>query len=235
MTVPKRFRRNSAIPKVFVLHKADLAPTDSQDIIGVRATTPLRTISDLIADGKTDRTILKQAITEALARGLVTRRQSNVPILRPKCARRSIHSWRKAQVPGGKAYNTPQAHRTALEARLLQLSKRTGTDLQRLRRRVAFDRLLARMFIEGRSSFLVPERRLCHRAQNRDCPDDQDINLSIAARGAITPESLHRKVDDAASLDLADGLVFQVGESILDLDAAPQGGSRFPVQARMAG
>jgi hypothetical protein len=38
-----------------------------------------------------------------------------------------------------------------------------------------------------------------------------------------------------ASLDLADGFVFQVGESILVLDAAPQGGSRFPVQARMAG
>jgi len=42
-------------------------------------------------------------------------------------------------------------------------------------------------------------------------------------------------VDDAASLDLADGFVFQIGESILDLDAAPQGGSRFPVKARMAG
>ena len=42
-------------------------------------------------------------------------------------------------------------------------------------------------------------------------------------------------VDDAASLGLADGFVFQVGESILDLDAAPQGGSRFPVRARMAG
>jgi hypothetical protein len=63
----------------------------------------------------------------------------------------------------------------------------------------------------------------------------KDVDLSIAAREAITPESLHRMVDDAASLDLADGFIFQVGESILDLDAAPQGGSRFPVQARMAG
>jgi hypothetical protein len=42
-------------------------------------------------------------------------------------------------------------------------------------------------------------------------------------------------VDDAASVDLADGFVFQISESILDLDAAPQGGSRFPVQAHMAG
>ena len=63
----------------------------------------------------------------------------------------------------------------------------------------------------------------------------KNIDLSIAAREAISPESLHRMVDDAASLDLADGFVFQVGGSILNLDAAPQGGSRFPVQARMAG
>jgi len=75
MTVPKGFRRNSAIPKVLVLHKADLAPTDGQDILGVRATTPLRTVADLIEEGKTDRTILKQAISEGLTRGLVTRRQ----------------------------------------------------------------------------------------------------------------------------------------------------------------
>ena len=75
MTVPQRFRRNSAIPRVLVLHKADLAPGDSQDIFGVRATTPLRTISDLTSEGKTDRAILKQAISEGLARGLVTRRQ----------------------------------------------------------------------------------------------------------------------------------------------------------------
>ena len=75
MTVPKHFRRSSAIPKVLVLHKADLDTGDSQDIVGVRATTPLRTISDLISEGKTDRTILKQAITEGFGRGLVTRRQ----------------------------------------------------------------------------------------------------------------------------------------------------------------
>lgn len=75
MTVPKWFRRNSAVPKALVLHKADLAPTDSQDVLGVRATTVLRTIADLIAAGKTDESILKQAIAEGLARGLVTRRQ----------------------------------------------------------------------------------------------------------------------------------------------------------------
>jgi hypothetical protein len=40
---------------------------------------------------------------------------------------------------------------------------------------------------------------------------------------------------EAVSLDLEDGFVFVIGEPGLDLDAAPYGGSRFPVDARMAG
>src|SRR5215475_10653882 len=91
MTVPKAFRRNSAIPKILVLHKADLEPTDSQDIVGVRATTPQRTIADLIAAGKTEAGILKQAVAEGLARGLVTRRQIERAKLSPD-ARAQIDS-----------------------------------------------------------------------------------------------------------------------------------------------
>jgi predicted nucleotidyltransferase component of viral defense system len=139
-------------------------------------------------------------------------------------------------MPSGKTYKTPQALRTALEARLLGIANRTGTDLQRLRRRVAFDRLLARMFSEkqGRPAWYL-KGGYAIELRIETARTTKDIDLSIAAREAITPESLHRLVDDAASIDLADGFVFQVGESILDLDAAPQGGSRFPVQARMAG
>jgi predicted transcriptional regulator of viral defense system len=91
MSVPKAFRRTSAIPKVLILHKADLAPADSQDMFGVRATTPLRTIADLITGGKADASILKQAIDEAMARGLITRRQIERAEL-PVDVRRQIDS-----------------------------------------------------------------------------------------------------------------------------------------------
>lgn len=40
---------------------------------------------------------------------------------------------------------------------------------------------------------------------------------------------------EAASLDFEDGFVFVIGEPGLDLDAAPYGGSRFPVDALVAG
>lgn len=48
-----------------------------------------------------------------------------------------------------KKYATPAAFRRALEDRLQAIAKKEGVDLQRLRRQVAFDRLLARLFQVG--------------------------------------------------------------------------------------
>ncbi|HZY72405.1 MAG TPA: nucleotidyl transferase AbiEii/AbiGii toxin family protein [Edaphobacter sp.] len=139
-------------------------------------------------------------------------------------------------MPGGKAYKTPQALRIALEARLLETAKRTGIDLQRLRRRVACDRLLARMFSarSDRPAWYL-KGGYAIELRIKSARTTKDIDLSIAGREPIDAAQLHQMVDDAASLDLADGFLFQVGESILSLDTAPKGGSRFPVQARMAG
>lgn len=48
-----------------------------------------------------------------------------------------------------KSYKTAGAFRTALETRLQVRAREEATDLQRLRRQVAFDRFLARMFSKG--------------------------------------------------------------------------------------
>jgi hypothetical protein len=45
-----------------------------------------------------------------------------------------------------KRYATAAAFRRALEDRLQDIAGKEGVDLQRLRRQVAFDRLLARLF-----------------------------------------------------------------------------------------
>ena len=50
---------------------------------------------------------------------------------------------------GAKSYKTAGAFRAALETRLQTRAREKGTDLQRLRRQVAFDRFLARMFSKG--------------------------------------------------------------------------------------
>jgi len=75
MTVPKRFRRNSQIPEMLVLHRADLAKEDIQEMHGMRVTRPLRTITDLLRSRRVDRSQLRKAVEEALQRGLFNRKQ----------------------------------------------------------------------------------------------------------------------------------------------------------------
>lgn len=48
-------------------------------------------------------------------------------------------------------YNSGPALRTALEERLKKISRDEAIDLQRLRRQVAFDRFLVRLFARDRS------------------------------------------------------------------------------------
>jgi len=74
MTVPKEFRRN-VIPGILVLHRAELKPSEVQEMHGVRVTRPLRTITDLLQGDGTDRTQLKLALDEALRRGLIVRKE----------------------------------------------------------------------------------------------------------------------------------------------------------------
>jgi predicted transcriptional regulator of viral defense system len=73
MTVPAHFRRSSEIPGILVLHYADLAAEDIQVARGFKYTRPLRTILDLIEADSVERTFLRQALRQALHRGLITR------------------------------------------------------------------------------------------------------------------------------------------------------------------
>ena len=74
MTVPKEFRRN-VIPDILVLHRAELKPSEVQEMHGVRVTRALRTITDLLQGSGTDRSQLKLAFGEALRRGLIVRKE----------------------------------------------------------------------------------------------------------------------------------------------------------------
>src|SRR5271170_2396970 len=75
MTVPQNFRRNSEIPGILVLHYADLPASDVQTVQGFKITRPLRAILDLIEAGTVERNFIRQAIRQAVNRGLVTRQQ----------------------------------------------------------------------------------------------------------------------------------------------------------------
>src|SRR6266851_1409525 len=75
MTVPAGFRRNSDIPGILILHYADLPEGDVQTAQGFRFTRPLRTILDLIEAGTVEQRFIRQALRQAVDRGLITRHQ----------------------------------------------------------------------------------------------------------------------------------------------------------------
>ena len=75
MTVPSDFRRNGEIPGILVLHYADLPKSDVQAGSGFKFTRPLRTILDLIETGTVERNFIRQALRQAVERGLITRQQ----------------------------------------------------------------------------------------------------------------------------------------------------------------
>jgi len=73
MTVPTSFRRSSEIPRVLVLHFADLSESDIGAADGVRVIKPIRTILDLLEGGEVPPATLRQALHEGLRRGLIRR------------------------------------------------------------------------------------------------------------------------------------------------------------------
>ncbi len=75
MTVPKHFRKGTAIPKNLVLHFADLSRDEVIAQQGYLVTTPLRTIVDIVEEGKLSFDLIVQAIQDAIRKGLISRNE----------------------------------------------------------------------------------------------------------------------------------------------------------------
>lgn len=69
LTVPQSFRKRP--PRTVILHASAIASADAEDRSGFRVTTPLRTLADAAASGAIPTEQLRQAIKDALERGLV--------------------------------------------------------------------------------------------------------------------------------------------------------------------
>lgn len=70
LTVPRGFRQKS---DAVILHRAELTRSDIEDRMGYRVTTPPRAIAECAAAGE-DQDILDAAVSEALERGMTSRR-----------------------------------------------------------------------------------------------------------------------------------------------------------------
>lgn len=135
------------------------------------------------------------------------------------------------------SYATPAAFRQALEARLNDMARGRSADIQRLRRQVAFDRLLCRLF-QGSGDQWILKGGYAMELRLEESRTTRDIDLAARQpiRGAgRLPERILRLLQSAAATDLKDFFSFAIGRPIKDLAGAPYGGARYPAEARMAG
>jgi predicted nucleotidyltransferase component of viral defense system len=142
-----------------------------------------------------------------------------------------------------KSYKTSGAFRTALEARLQARARETATDLQRLRRQVAFDRFLARIFSKGPKAMYpwVLKGGYAMELRTHSARTTKDIDLSlhdstpVSREPAKRREQLRAMLQEATATRLEDHFEFLIAEAREELDGAPGGGCRYPVEARMDG
>ena|SRR5215831_3833827 len=138
-----------------------------------------------------------------------------------------------------KTYRSAADFRRSLEDRLRDIARKEAVDLQRIRREVAFDRLLVRLFRGQRPDKLpwalkggyAMELRIRSARATRDI----DLAFRVADPADAADDTLLQKLQEAAAVDVNDFFVYIIGEPIADLDAAPYGGSRFPVEAHVDG
>jgi hypothetical protein len=139
-----------------------------------------------------------------------------------------------------KRYATAAAFRRALEDKLKDIAGKEGVDLQRLRRQVAFDRLLARLFQVGPPLALpwVLKGGYAMELRIKSARTTKDIDLTmrgVSNSGDKKNLAMLENLQEAAAFSGDDFFVYTIGEPIADLDAAPYGGARFPVEARLDG
>lgn len=127
-------------------------------------------------------------------------------------------------------YNSGAALRTALEDRLKRASREEAVDLQRLRRQVAFDRFLARLFRHGQTDWVL-KGGYAMELRFHTARATKDLDFTVRAK----PDGVLEYLQDAGALDIGDFFSFRIGEAMMDLDGAPYGGSRYPVEAVLGG
>ncbi|MBI4249426.1 MAG: nucleotidyl transferase AbiEii/AbiGii toxin family protein [Elusimicrobia bacterium] len=134
-------------------------------------------------------------------------------------------------------YATAMAFRRALEDRLKLIAEKERVALERLRREVAFDRLLARLFGRDDAPWVL-KGGYALEVRIKQARATRDIDLALRhnfgkTKGTALNDEILKALRAAAALDLEDFFQFEFGDAMMNLDAVPYGGARFPVTALM--
>ncbi|MDQ2774655.1 MAG: nucleotidyl transferase AbiEii/AbiGii toxin family protein [Acidobacteriota bacterium] len=133
-----------------------------------------------------------------------------------------------------KRYETAPGLRTALEERLKRVSRDEAVDLQRLRRQVAFDRFLSRLFFFSNTDWIL-KGGYAMELRFRTARSTKDLDFTVRTAPAGVGDTTLTYLQNVGRIDNGDHFSFRVSEATMDLDGAPSGGARYPVEALMAG
>jgi hypothetical protein len=138
-----------------------------------------------------------------------------------------------------KTYATAGAFRRALEERLKGISQTEHVDLNRLRRQVSFDRLLARLFRDDAAPWVL-KGGYALELRFKSARSTVDIDLTVngvtrATGGGESATQVREMLQERASISLDDWFEFLIGPPLMDLTAAPYGGARYSIETRMDG
>src|ERR1700722_3299474 len=115
-----------------------------------------------------------------------------------------------------------------LETTLRVHATKTGEDIQRLRRKVAFDRLLARIVTQEPSSFVLKGGYALElRITEARATQDMDLVCLKRVKDAKEPMSalILQELQTLARINLNDHFIYQIGQPQRDIENAPYGGS----------
>lgn len=134
-------------------------------------------------------------------------------------------------------YESVGAFRQALEQRLLNQARQTGTDLNRLRRRVVFERILHRLTTSQPGMWVVKGGMAVELRIGDSARMTKDLDLNLRATDTEDAAEAHQRLIAAVSTDPAnDSFLFNVSEpTALEPDQAGRPGWRFSLSADLAG
>ena len=127
-------------------------------------------------------------------------------------------------------FKTPTDFRRSLETRLKSYAAKKQQDLQRIRRKVAFERFLARIFYPQSSDFILKggyamELRIASARATKDI--DLTCLHRIEESKTTMNELITQELRELVKHDLSDYFTFEVGKPRMDLDNAPYGGCQI--------
>jgi hypothetical protein len=129
-------------------------------------------------------------------------------------------------------YPTAAAFRTALEDHLRRRARSTGTPLDRLRKEIAHQRLLARLAVVAPpGSWALKGGQALLARLDTAARATKDADATWRAELAHLGDILEEAVD----VDLGDGFRFEVGAARLMTAETDEGGVRYPVLALLDG